>query len=268
LGNLCGKVPRDEALVLEILGQCNNVVYSQNIGPFSSDASLGTITVTLPAAASLIITGTLVNCSNANVSNGAVVIYTANGHTYTTTVTNGAFSLTIIRCDNTALNFSVLGIDYTTLQQGNPVSGSGTTGTVNVGTIQACGTSSAQYIEFLIDGSPFIYTAPPDYIYCSDSLLSGSNIVSIWASGTNSNTNYSSFNYVSNGSTGVQPLQHCRVYGGPSSMSETIITPSPTVTITTFGPPVTGFVEGHFSVQMSFAGTPKTVVCTFRVRRN
>ena len=48
LGNLCGKVPKNEALVLEILGQCNNVVYSQNIGPFSSDASLGTITVTLP----------------------------------------------------------------------------------------------------------------------------------------------------------------------------------------------------------------------------
>jgi hypothetical protein len=267
IGNLCGKVPKNEALVLEILGQCNNVVYSQNIGPFSSDASLGTITVTLPPVNSLTITGTLVNCSNANVTNGSVVIYTSNGHSYTTAVTNGAFSLTIIRCDNTTLNFSVLGIDNAALQQGNPVSGSGTSGTVNVGTIQACGTSSTQYIEFLVDGSPFTYTAPPDYIYCSDSLLGATGAVSISASGTTSNTNYSSFRFL-NGTTGVLPLLNCRVYAGPSNMSETIITPSPTINITTFGPPVTGFVEGNFNIQMNFSGTPKTVACTFRVRRN
>lgn len=269
LGNLCGKVPKNEALVLEILGQCNNVVFSQNIGPFSSDASLGTITVTLPATSSLTITGTLVNCTNANVTNGVAVIYTSNANTYSVPVTNGAFSLTLVRCDNTTVNFSILGVDYATLQQGNPVSGSGTTGTVSVGSIQVCGTSSAQFIEFLIDGSPNTYAAPPDYVYCSDSLLSGSNIVSISGSKTTSNTNYSSFSYISNGSTGVQPLQNCRIFGGPSGgIGETILTASPTVNITTFGPPVTGFVEGSFSIQVNFAGTPKTVACTFRVRRS
>ena len=55
LGNLCGKVPKDEALVLEILGQCGNIVASQNIGPFSATTSLGTITVNIPASNSLII---------------------------------------------------------------------------------------------------------------------------------------------------------------------------------------------------------------------
>jgi hypothetical protein len=189
IGNLCGKVAKNEALVLEILGQCNNLVYSQNIGPFSSDASLGTITFTLPAVTSLTITGTLVNCSNANVTNGAAVIYTSNANSYSVPVTNGTFSLTLVRCENATVNFSVLGVDYATLQQGNPVSGNGTTGTVNAGTIQACGTSSAEFIEFLIDGAPYTYASPPDNISISDSSSIGINEATVFTTQGNSGTN-------------------------------------------------------------------------------
>lgn len=46
-----------------------------------------------------------------------------------------------------------------------------------------------------------------------------------------------------------------------------ILAPDPTVNITTYGPPFTGFVEGNLNVQMNFAGITKNVVCTFRVRR-
>ncbi len=74
LGNLCGKVPKDEALVLEVLDICNNVIYTQNIGPFSAAATLPPVTVNIPAANNLIITGTVTNCANANVTNGAVVL--------------------------------------------------------------------------------------------------------------------------------------------------------------------------------------------------
>ena len=262
-------MPKNEALVLEVLGQCNNIVYTQNIGPFGSDASLGTISVTIPAANSLIITGTLVTCSNTNVVNGAVVVYTGNGHSYSVPVTNGAFSLTLLRCENATVNFSVLGVDYAALQQSNPVSGSGTTGTVNIGTIQACGTSSAEFIEFLIDGSPYTYASPPDNISLNDSASIGTNSASVFAIKTGGgNTGYSTFRFESNGATGIKPLQQCRVSAGLLGVAETIVSPSPTVNITTYGPVGTGFAEGNFAVQMNFAGTPKTVVCTFRVRRN
>ena len=269
LGNLCGKVPKNEVLVLEVLGQCNNVVYSQNIGPFSSDASLGTITVTIPAANSLIITGTLTNCSNANVTNGAVVIYTGNANSYSVPVTNGTFSLSLLRCENGSVNFSVLGVDYASLQMSTPVSGNGTTGTVNVGTVQACGTSAAQYVEFLIDGAPFAYTKPPDNIFYTDSSFAGINSAMISASkATNTNT-YSSFNFQSNGTTGSKPLTRCGIRTGILGTAEIIVSPNPTVNITAFGPPVTGFIEGNFNIVMNFAGAgPKNLVCTFRVKRN
>ncbi len=271
VGNLCGKMPKDEALVLEVMSQCNNVIHSQNIGPFNSNTSIGTIAVTLPGTNTLTITGTVVNCSNANVTNGAAVIYTAGGYIYNTRVTNGVFSLTLIRCENATVNFTVLGVDYTSLQQGNPISGSGNTGTVNVGNVQACGTSATQFVEFLIDGIPYTYMNPPDVIYFSDSTLNnGPNTggATVFASrNAGSNSNYSSFRYQSDGATGIKPLQQCRVRADNIGISEVILTPSPTINITTYGPAVTGFVEGNFNVQMNFAGAPRNVVCTFRVRR-
>ncbi|HEV7782143.1 MAG TPA: carboxypeptidase regulatory-like domain-containing protein, partial [Chitinophagaceae bacterium] len=168
-GNLCGKVPKNEALILEVLDQCYSVVYSQNIGPFSADASLGTIQATLPAPNVLVITGTITSCTGANVTNGAVVIYSSGAFSYTLPVTNGTYSLTIIRCSGATVNFSVLGIDYATLQQSVLTNGSGTSGTVNMPAIQACGTSSAEFAEYIVDGVPYHFASPPDNFMGGDS---------------------------------------------------------------------------------------------------
>jgi hypothetical protein len=270
IGNLCGKVPKNEALVLEILDQCNNVVYTQNIGPFSNDASLGTITVTLPGTTTLTIIGTLVNCTNGNVTNGAAIIYTNNAYSYSVPVTNGTFSLTIVRCDNTTVNFSVLGVDYATVQQSSPVGGTGTSGTVNMGTIQACGTSSAEFVEFLIDGTPYNFASPPDFIAISDSSSIGPASAMIYgAQGTaGMNALFTSFRFTSNGAPGVKPLLEARVSITALGVAEVITTASPTVTITAYGPAPAGFVEGTFNVQMNFGTTSRNVICTFRVRRS
>ncbi|NOT51800.1 MAG: carboxypeptidase regulatory-like domain-containing protein [Chitinophagaceae bacterium] len=275
LGNLCGKVPKNEPLVLEIMGQCNNIVYSQNIGPFSANTSLGTISVTIPPTNQLVITGTVVNCSNANVTNGVAVIYTGGTYSYSVPVTNGTFTHTIIRCTNAALSFSVIGIDYATNQQSGVVGGTGTTGTVNVGTIQACGTSSLQFVEFLIDGSPVNYTQPPDNIVAADSSSTGtySNKTNVYAfrqsGGVPPTTSYSGFNFSNNTApaTGL-PLNSAFINAGSNQVAQQILTSNPTVDVTAFGPPLTGFIEGNFNIMMNFSGTPKNVICTFRVRRN
>lgn len=277
LGNLCGKVPKNEALLLEVLDQCNTVVYSQNIGPFSANASLGTILVTIPAPNLLVISGTVVNCSNANVTNGVAVIYTGgNTYSYSVPVVNGTFTHTIVRCSNAALNITVMGIDYATMQQSAPVNVTAATGTVNVGTLQACGTSATQFVEFLIDGVPVVYTAPPDNINEMDSAATGpySNKTNVYAykqqGGTSPpTTSYSGFNFSNNSAAGTGlPLNSVFVSAGANTTSQQILTPNPTVNVTTFGPSVTGFIEGGFNIMMNFSGTPKNVVCTFRVRNN
>lgn len=271
LGNLCGKVPANEALVLQILDQCNNVIASQNIGPFSSSTSIGTISVSIPAPSSLTITGTIQNCSNANVTSGAAVVYIAGGYTYNVPVNNGNFSLTVLNCGGNTINYSVLPVDLTAMQQGAPITGSGTSGSVSVGTLQACGTSSQQFVELLIDGVPNNFVAPPDNIISFDS-ASPANSTTIYATstsgGTPNNARYFNMHFSNNGTPGTFPISGCFVNFGTTAGSQQIISTSPTVTITTFGPPTTGFIEGSFNVQMNFGGTPKTVSCNFRVRRS
>jgi hypothetical protein len=260
-------VPKNEALVLEVLDQCNGVAYSQNIGPFSSNSDLNSVVVNMPSVNTLTINGTVTNCASANVTSGAAVVYIEGGYTYSVPVSNGAFSLTIARCATGTVNFSVLGVDYTSLQQGDPVSGSGTTGTVNAGTIKACGTSANQFIEFLIDGAPQTYTTPPDSIMSN--LNASNRMVYIMKSNNPNGTTSdgSSFTYTDRTTVGTTPLLSCFIRSGVNS-SQQILTPSPVVNITAVGPPVTGFIEGNFTVQMNFSGTTKTVVCTFRIRRN
>jgi hypothetical protein len=272
-GSLCGKVPKNEALVLEVLDVCNNVVFSQNIGPFSANTTLPPITVTIPAPNSLIITGTITNCAGANVTNGAAAIYISNGNHYTVPVTNGSFSLGILQCTGATINFTVLGIDYSNLQQSAPVGGSGTSGTVNVGTVQACGTSSAQFIELFIDGVPYNFAAPPDNISHNDTTITGTYSNRSWISGfqqgggTTSSVTLS-FNNNQVPASGL-PINSVGIaLAGAGLSSQTITTTSPVVNISEYGPPVTGFIVGTFSIQMDFNGNIKTVICNFRVRRN
>lgn len=275
-GNLCGKVPKNEALVLQVLGQCNNVVYTQNIGPFSSNTNLGTISVNIPAANSLTITGTLVNCAGANVTNGAVAIQTTGTFNYPVAVSNGAFSLTILRCTTDPVSFSIVGADYTTSQYSLPVSGSGTSGTVNIGTIQACG-SATEFIEFNVDGIPFSYVEfPPDQVMAFDSVATGGFTTKTTVYGadvTNGNVETSRFTFSNNEVPGTYPLStdpfDVDITNGTTILLKQFVSANPTVTITTFGPVGTGFIEGNFNQQMRAGPTApiQNVQCTFRVKR-
>ena len=272
-GNLCGKVPKNENLELQLLDICGNPFYTQAIGPFTANSTLPVVTVTLPAANTLTITGTLTTCSSTNVVNGAAAIYMEGGHQYTVPVNNGAFSVTVPRCSTTPINFTVLGVDYSNLQQSIPVSGTGTSGTVNVGTVQACGTSTLQFIEVMIDGTPLTLATPADYIYYTDSTGNAPYLFNSWIYGARQNsgtTNGSiqfSFRHNQAVATGL-PLNFVSIYAGPALTStQTFVAGAASVTATAFGAAPGGFVEGNFTVQMTFGTIPRTVVCNFRVRR-
>ncbi|OSZ80565.1 hypothetical protein CAP36_04755 [Chitinophagaceae bacterium IBVUCB2] len=272
-GNLCGLVPKNEALVIEVLDQCNQVIYSQNAGPFSANTTLTPIGIAIPAPNNLIITGTVTNCAGTNVTNGGVAIYITGGNYYSVPVTNGTFTLSLLRCSGGTVNFTVLGIDYSTMQQSVPAGGTGSTGTVNVGTIQACGTSSAQYLEWLIDGVPTNFASPPDNIHTDDTTIAGTYNNKTWISASKQNPGVNSIGSFSFNNNSVVanglPINSISFFDVVSgSASSQIITPTPTLNITTYGPPITGFIEGNFNVQMDFSGIPKTVICNFRVRRN
>lgn len=273
LGGLCGIVPKNEPLIMEVLGPCGTPVYSQNIGPFSSSTSLGVVTVNIPAINTIIVTGNAVTCSNTPVVNGRVLLFLSNGHYYWGNINNGSFSVTLINCAGNTLSFSAVAIDYSTNVEGAPVTGSGSNGTVNLGTLTACGTSSSQFINATIDGTPFNFTSPPDSVrhqnantpvpvppYTHGSAVTGFTI------GAGTNNNLIQFKFDHNIAPGTYPLQFCTV-SQPASASQQIVSANPEITLTEVGSVFTGYIAGSFTVTMRFGTQDKVITCAFRVRR-
>lgn len=265
-GHVGGQVPKNETLTLEILNTCAQAIYTQNVGPFSTNTNLGTITVTLSPINTLQITGSAVNCSNQPVTNGNVLVY-FEGHPYNRPITNGNFSLTITRCSNSTGSVEVVAVDNVANQQSSsPWTGSASTGTINTGAISACGVSSVSFINYSVDGSN----------YALNTVTPGDSISTYSASGTNQNaTIISGFRisqpnmdisfYTPGAAVGTFPLQHLSVN---QYDSVSIVTPF-NINITTYGAPGQ-FIEGNFTGQIRemVNNNLHNVSATFRVRRN
>jgi Carboxypeptidase regulatory-like domain len=263
-GHVGGLVPKNEALVLEVLNTCNQTIYTQNVGPFSTNTNLGTITVTLSPVNTLQITGSAVNCANQPVTNGNVLVY-FEGQLYNRPINNGNFSLTITRCSNSSSVVEVVAVDNAGMQQSNTWNGNATTGTVNTGTLSACGTSSTSFIDYTLDGSNFnLNTATP-----GDSITSFSNggttqnfisVSGFKVSQPNINISF----YTPNGGVGTFPLQYISVN---QYDSVAIVAPF-NINITVYGAPGQ-FIEGNFSGQIRELANNNlhNVSATFRVRR-
>ena len=107
-------VPRNVNLLLEVIGLCEtNIIYSENIGPYTEeDAEIGIIDVSTNNNFSLI-TGTLVGCDQVPIANGLVVftIPTYSFSQQTTSNAAGEFSALVPTCD--LAEIEIRGVDET-----------------------------------------------------------------------------------------------------------------------------------------------------------
>ncbi len=276
----CGAVFKNEPLILEVLDRCGNVVYTQNIGPYSSNASV-TVTATIPAANMLTLTGTLLNCSNAPVTTGSVLITTTGGHSYNAAVNaSGVFTVSLLNCNNSIINYTVQGVDNATLQFSAPTAGSGSSGSTALGNIVACGTTASEYIQATVDGVPFAWIKPIDSVggfngggatlptFAASCNMFGNNGATGGTNGSNNITTLFSYNNVA----GIYPIQTCFLgyrVGNVSNTSQQINSASPQVNLTTVGASGTGFLIGNYSITMPFSpgNITRNVYVNFKVRR-
>ncbi|PKG52613.1 carboxypeptidase-like regulatory domain-containing protein [Olleya sp. 1-3] len=148
-GNICGFVPINEAFTLKAFDPCGVEVFSSNIGSFSADTNYSLV---LPSVTATVISGTLVNCANTNVTNGyASIIY--GNQLASVPVTNGDFTLSVIQCA-ALTSFSLEGVDYDTFQETDTISYN--FGSADVGNIIACNAVS-EYITLQVDNDPVDY---------------------------------------------------------------------------------------------------------------
>ena len=266
-GHVGGLVPKNEPLLLEVFSNCNQPIFSQNIGPYSSNTNLGTIAVTIPTVNYLQITGSAVNCSNQPVTNGNALIY-YDGHLYNKPISNGNFSLTVTRCSNSNATIEVVVVDNTSNVQSATWSGTASSGTANTGTLSACGVSSVSFINYTLDGTNYSLTTATtaDSFFVSTSNGTSSPVTFVNAfriSQPNINIDF----YTQGGAVGTFPLMFLTAnqYGDSSI---TLVTPF-NITFTTYGAPGQ-FIEGSFTGQFReiLNSNLHNVSATFRVRRN
>lgn len=159
-GEICGLIPANETLTMVVNDPCGNQVFTQSIGPFSSDTNLGVISI--PAMNTSVISGTLLDCNNNPVTDGYVKLNygsVAYHHEVIFTVTNGTFTFTTASCNNLT-NFTLEGIDLTGFQTTGIVNNTFTAPVTNVGSLIACN-GVAEYISVQVDNdSPIVVISP------------------------------------------------------------------------------------------------------------
>jgi hypothetical protein len=141
-GFISGYVPKNVSLKLDVINNCGTILHTQNIGAFSTNASLGNINITLPSSEFITFSGTIVNCSNAPVSNGFVVLRSTElGSFIANTNGNGNFAITMLKCGAPGTgSFVYQAYDNTNTitQQSIILSGSITGNSIVLGNIRAC----------------------------------------------------------------------------------------------------------------------------------
>lgn len=156
-GEFGGKVPANEVIQIEILDQCGEVVYSQEVGPLAADLDLGDITVDL-AGNSIAITGSLVDCDDIPVTNGYVRVEVAGFTVILPTATDGTVSAVVSTCD--ADELVAAGYDVENLKS-SPVQTYTITGLsdLDLGELSVCD-DLEEYILYTLDGITVLFAEP------------------------------------------------------------------------------------------------------------
>jgi len=271
-GSASGAVPPNVSLEMKVYNRCNTLVHSQTIGPFATNTDMGALTITIPAPASITVSGTVKKCDLSVVTSGYADVIIDSLY-YRAAINNGIFSISIQRCSNAPTTAQVIATYIQANQQSTSTTLNITSGNYATGEIIACGVSTAQYINFIIGGNPQNFISPVD----SFNTYRQSTTTNISANSRNFTDSiiwqYTSFNFSGIIAPGTYSLSNNTfivtkgIYPAAGSR-EYNLDVATTITITEFGN--TGqYIAGSFSGTMRERYTNVLVAgsCTFRVRR-
>jgi len=255
-----GCIPKDEALILEVVGplECGGpVLYTQNIGPFSTETTLSPIIIPASQFPSVKVVGQLQNCSGQPVANGYVKIELADSKHFLFPGANGQFEYTFVGCGSSSLTAEVTGYDLTNLLESAPAAFSTPPNTANVGSLVVCSTLT-EFIQYTIDGQSFTKIDP---------FAGADQVLAFIASQQDSSQNipYLQMTFANSGQLGTFPLLSLSVnqYAADLQASNTL-----TTTVTTYGNPgglIIGTFGGNFQ---DFVGASHTISGSYRVIRD
>jgi hypothetical protein len=171
-------------------------------------------------------------------------------------------------CSGTPPTAQVLGIDNGAGQQSNLTTVNVSAPGTNVGNITACGVSSAQFINYTLDGTNYAITsAASDSLTAYTMPVQGTTLFNTSISGAHANTHLS-FNFQhSSAAAGTYPM--LSIFAGGNTTATNVVIPPSNVVITNFPQAIGQFYEGTFSGSYSNPSSGNhTISGSFKVRKN
>ena len=265
-GYVSGAVPANSQLLFEVFknSNCstsNVVVYSRNVTTTNVNISLGTIIVPFSNSNNLaLITGTVVNCTNAPVTNGYVMVLSGNSYTRLNLTNTGTYSGIISLCSNTATPVTFIAEDLATNMTSGPVIFNIVPGNNTVPGIQVCSAGAQEYIHLIKNGvtQNYNYLAVSNYTTTSYGTSFFANPAMTVPGG------HIQFTQAGIGLGSVQTL----ISSSIGSVNLVMNNPPVNVTITEFGA-IGQYIAGNYSGSFTQppSNTQYTITCNFRFKR-
>lgn len=162
-----GWVPLNEPLELSVLDACGKVIHKRDIGPYSSPADLGVLTIEPTATTSFILNNaSFIDCDNQYLANGYVNVY-FRGRNIRMPLEGAAMSIGFSDCYNQSDSARI-----TVYDAGQDMYITKTVlvapGVNDLGEIQVCEGELSQFIRFQVDGKSFEFLTPVDSVVMFD----------------------------------------------------------------------------------------------------
>lgn len=258
-GEYKGGVPMGETFVMDILNECGEVIFSQNVGPFNEPTNAPDVVAPNNGTHTVSLTGRLLDCAGAPIKNGYAQVLLGNLKWVAFTGIDGTFTLNKVRCDTSVATGVVIGFDLQNLHQSAPDTISVPPNGVTVGDLAVCD-SLAEFIIFSLDYNDYVISTPVGGVLDSLGMRTFLNGYS-----TAQQDVGISMEFPSNGQPGSFTLSNLHVNtltwnSGVSNINVELVDPGYAI-----GDAITGTFEGTFTDQF---GVSHTLSGSFQVKRD
>jgi len=260
-GLVCGMVASNELLLMEVTDPCGNVVFSEEIGPFSDTTMTGPYTIPGVNVSTTVVSGSTEDCDGNPVTDGFAKIRVGQVNYYVDLDDNGDFSVTVMNCDEGDVTITV--VDEIALKQSLPHT-FGYALMIDAGTIVVC-EDLQEFIDLEVVGFP------DHYLFLLPTATVTQSITRISASLDSTGGSNSGFFFVNfNGTTTGTYLDVNSEIGLELPTMEFVYATTVDVTVTYFGGVgdyIQGTVSGTMSTNPQGGGTEYPLLGTFSVIR-
>ncbi|MBX2939010.1 MAG: hypothetical protein KF880_02930 [Ferruginibacter sp.] len=161
-GFTSGFLPKNTNMIMEVKGTtlCSNVIYTQPLITTESNLDLGEVIIPENIYYTSL-TGTVVNCTNQPVTNGAVLVLLSSGYqTISPIQSNGQFNINVPLCSSNE-QATLITSDYSSNIQNNPVTIMLNENENNMGNIEICNESNTvnQFLRYSIQGITYEFVS-------------------------------------------------------------------------------------------------------------